>query len=48
MPTRAVWETKRLLDVAQTATLEEQLEAEALTQGELVKTADFTRASRRS
>jgi 2-(1,2-epoxy-1,2-dihydrophenyl)acetyl-CoA isomerase len=42
MPTRAVWETKRLLDAAQTATLEEQLEAEALAQGGLVKTDDFT------
>ena len=42
MPTRAVWETKRLLDVAQTATLAQQLEDEARTQGELVKTDDFT------
>jgi 2-(1,2-epoxy-1,2-dihydrophenyl)acetyl-CoA isomerase len=42
MPTRAVWETKRLLDLAQTATLEQQLESEARTQGELVKTDDFT------
>ena len=42
MPTRAVWETKRLLDVAQTATLEQQLENEARAQGELVKTDDFT------
>jgi hypothetical protein len=42
MPTRAVWETKRLLETAQTATLAEQLEAEALAQGELVKTDDFT------
>jgi 2-(1,2-epoxy-1,2-dihydrophenyl)acetyl-CoA isomerase len=41
MPTRAVWETKRLLDLAETATLEQQLEAEAVTQGELVQTADF-------
>jgi len=41
MPTRAVWETKRLLDLAQTSTLEQQLESEALAQGELVKTADF-------
>jgi len=42
MPTRAVWETKRLLDRAGTATLEEQLELEALTQAELAKTPDFT------
>jgi 2-(1,2-epoxy-1,2-dihydrophenyl)acetyl-CoA isomerase len=41
MPTRAVWETKSLLDAAETATLEQQLEAEALTQAELVRTADF-------
>jgi 2-(1,2-epoxy-1,2-dihydrophenyl)acetyl-CoA isomerase len=42
MPTRAVWETKRLLDAAETATLREQLEAEARTQAELVRTPDFT------
>ena len=36
MPTRAVWETKRLLDRAETATLEEQLETEAWAQAELV------------
>ena len=42
MPTRAVWETKRLLDGAETATLEEQLETEAWTQAELVRTSDFT------
>jgi 2-(1,2-epoxy-1,2-dihydrophenyl)acetyl-CoA isomerase len=42
MPTRAVWETKRLLDVAQTATLPQQLEEEAHAQGELAKTDDFT------
>jgi 2-(1,2-epoxy-1,2-dihydrophenyl)acetyl-CoA isomerase len=41
MPTRAVWETKRLLDAAQTATLEQQLEDEARTQAELVGTDDF-------
>ena len=41
MPTRAVWETKRLLDAAETATLEQQLEAGALTQAALVETADF-------
>ena len=33
MPTRAVWETKRLLDLAQTSTLEQQLESEALRPG---------------
>lgn len=42
MPTRAVWETKRLLDTAETATLEQQLEDEAWTQAELVRTPDFT------
>jgi 2-(1,2-epoxy-1,2-dihydrophenyl)acetyl-CoA isomerase len=42
MPTRAVWETKRLLDAAETATLEQQLETEAWTQAELVRTPDFT------
>jgi len=42
MPTRAVWETKRLLDAAETATFEQQLDAEAWAQAELVKTPDFT------
>jgi 2-(1,2-epoxy-1,2-dihydrophenyl)acetyl-CoA isomerase len=42
MPTRAVWETKRLLDAAETATLSEQLENEAWAQSELVRTADFS------
>jgi 2-(1,2-epoxy-1,2-dihydrophenyl)acetyl-CoA isomerase len=42
MPTRAVWETKRLLDAAETATLEDQLDTEAWTQAELVRTPDFT------
>ena len=42
MPTRAVWETKRLLDEAETASLAEQLEAEARSQAELVRTPDFT------
>jgi 2-(1,2-epoxy-1,2-dihydrophenyl)acetyl-CoA isomerase len=42
MPTRAVWQTKRLLDAAETATLEDQLETEAWTQGELARTPDFT------
>ena len=41
MPTRAVWETKRLLDAAETATFEQQLESEAKTQAELVSTRDF-------
>jgi 2-(1,2-epoxy-1,2-dihydrophenyl)acetyl-CoA isomerase len=41
MPTRAVWETKRLLDAAETATFEEQLELEATTQAELAQTDDF-------
>src|SRR5262249_27131054 len=42
LPTRAVWETKRLLDDAQTATLEQQLEIEARAQAQLVKTDDFS------
>jgi hypothetical protein len=41
MPTRAMWQTKRLLDTAQTSTLEQQLELEARAQGELAKTGDF-------
>ena len=41
MPTRAVWQTKRLLDAAETSTFEEQLELEARTQAELTKTNDF-------
>jgi 2-(1,2-epoxy-1,2-dihydrophenyl)acetyl-CoA isomerase len=41
MPTRAVWETKRLLDAAETSTFEEQLELEATTQAELTQTSDF-------
>ena len=41
MPTRAVWETKRLLDAAETATFAQQLESEAQTQAELVSTRDF-------
>jgi 2-(1,2-epoxy-1,2-dihydrophenyl)acetyl-CoA isomerase len=41
MPTRAVWQTKRLLDAAETSTFAEQLELEAATQAELVKTPDF-------
>jgi 2-(1,2-epoxy-1,2-dihydrophenyl)acetyl-CoA isomerase len=42
LPTRAVWETKRLLEAAETASLEQQLDGEAWTQAELVKTPDFT------
>jgi hypothetical protein len=41
MPTRAVWETKHLLDAAETATFEQQLELEATTQAELTQTSDF-------
>jgi len=41
LPPRAVAETKRLLDAAASASLEEQLEAEARTQAELVGTPDF-------
>jgi 2-(1,2-epoxy-1,2-dihydrophenyl)acetyl-CoA isomerase len=42
MPTRAVWQTKRLLDRAETTTFEEQLELEATTQAELTRTHDFS------
>jgi 2-(1,2-epoxy-1,2-dihydrophenyl)acetyl-CoA isomerase len=41
MPTRAVWETKRLVEAAGTADLARQLEDEARTQGRLVRTHDF-------
>jgi 2-(1,2-epoxy-1,2-dihydrophenyl)acetyl-CoA isomerase len=41
LPTRAVWETKRLLDAAETSTFEEQLEREAETQAVLTRTRDF-------
>jgi len=41
MPTRAVWQTKRLLDAAETSTFAEQLELEAAAQAELVRTPDF-------
>jgi hypothetical protein len=41
MPTRAVWQTKRLLDTAETTTFAEQLELEAVTQAELTQTPDF-------
>ncbi len=42
MPTRAVWQTKRLLDAAEGSSFEEQLELEARTQAELTRTPDFT------
>ncbi len=41
MPTRAVWQTKRLLDRAEDATFDQQLELEAVTQAELTQTHDF-------
>jgi 2-(1,2-epoxy-1,2-dihydrophenyl)acetyl-CoA isomerase len=41
MPTRAVWQTKRLLDLAEDSTFGEQLELEARTQAELTQTPDF-------
>ena len=41
MPTRAVWQTKRLLDAAEVSTFESQLELEATTQAELTRTPDF-------
>jgi len=41
MPTRAVWQTKRLLDRAETSTFEEQLELEAATQAAMTQTHDF-------
>jgi 2-(1,2-epoxy-1,2-dihydrophenyl)acetyl-CoA isomerase len=41
MPTRAVWQTKRLLDHAETAEFPDQLELEATTQSELTQTNDF-------
>lgn len=41
MPTRAFWQTKRLLDAAETSTFQEQLELEAAAQAEQVKTDDF-------
>jgi 2-(1,2-epoxy-1,2-dihydrophenyl)acetyl-CoA isomerase len=41
MPTQAVWQTKRLLDRAETSTFAEQLELEAATQAELTRTPDF-------
>jgi 2-(1,2-epoxy-1,2-dihydrophenyl)acetyl-CoA isomerase len=41
MPTRGVGMTKRLLDHARTATLEEQLEREAQLQTAATRTEDF-------
>src|SRR5438046_8384419 len=41
MPTRAVWETKRVRDAAETSTFDEQLELEAVTQADLTRTPDF-------
>jgi 2-(1,2-epoxy-1,2-dihydrophenyl)acetyl-CoA isomerase len=41
MPTRAVAETKRLLDAAETSTLDEQLELEAAAQSDLTRSPDF-------
>ena len=41
MPTRAVWETKRLLDAAETSTFEEQLELEATHAGRADADPDF-------
>jgi len=41
LPTRAVWQTKRLLDAAETNTFAEQLELEAETQEEQTRTDDF-------
>jgi len=41
MPTRAVWQTKRLLDAAESTMFPEQLELEATTQAEMTRTPDF-------
>src|SRR6476646_41442 len=42
MPTRAVWQTQRLLDEAASATFPEQLEKAATTQAEMTRTPDVT------
>jgi 2-(1,2-epoxy-1,2-dihydrophenyl)acetyl-CoA isomerase len=42
MPTRAVWQTKRLLDAAETSLFAQQLELEAVTQAEMTETSDFS------
>ena len=47
LPTRAVWETKRLLDAAETATFEEQLEREAEHAGRADAHARLRRGGRR-
>jgi 2-(1,2-epoxy-1,2-dihydrophenyl)acetyl-CoA isomerase len=41
MPTRAVWHTKQLFDAAESSTFAEQLEFEAVTQAQMVRTHDF-------
>src|SRR6478609_924215 len=41
MPTRAVWQTKRLLDAAESDSFAGQLELEARTQAEMTRTPDF-------
>jgi 2-(1,2-epoxy-1,2-dihydrophenyl)acetyl-CoA isomerase len=41
MPTRAVWQTKRLLDTAESTMFPDQLELEATTQAEMTRTPDF-------
>jgi 2-(1,2-epoxy-1,2-dihydrophenyl)acetyl-CoA isomerase len=41
MPTRAVGQTKRLLDSAESSTFAEQLELEAVTQAQMTRTPDF-------
>jgi 2-(1,2-epoxy-1,2-dihydrophenyl)acetyl-CoA isomerase len=41
MPTRAIGETKRLLDAAETSSLDDQLEREAAAQSEMTQTRDF-------
>ncbi len=41
MPTRAIWETKRLLDLAETSPSAEPLAPAATTQAELTQTPDF-------
>jgi 2-(1,2-epoxy-1,2-dihydrophenyl)acetyl-CoA isomerase len=41
MPTLAIGATKRLLDAAETSSLDDQLEREAVTQAEMTQTPDF-------
>ena len=45
MPTRAVWETKRLLDAAETSTLADQLGREAFAQADLLRSPDAAEAA---